>query len=176
MTASDDIQNEPVTTDIITVSPSAYARAAIYRLAGRWWWVAVTPMAMFTIASLWDAAYLFAAFIWLLMLLPPALMIAYYNYLLKPEAAAMSQPHRVTIMPTGDVTVSFKSNDSESSPHPDINLSGQSLCSISDKKECIELNYRNSAVDLLIIPFSSIHASRVSHALTYLYSLPSQQY
>ncbi|MDE5635210.1 MAG: hypothetical protein K2I52_02740 [Muribaculaceae bacterium] len=176
MTASDDIQQEPVTTDIITVSPSTYARAAIYRLAGRWWWVAVAPMAMFTIASLWDAAYLFAAFIWLLMLLPPALMIAYYSYLLKPEAAAMSRPHRVTIMPTGEVTVSFESTDSESAHHPDINLSGNSLCSISEKNDCIELNYRNSAVDLLIIPFSSIPAARVSHALAHLYSLQSQQY
>lgn len=176
MTASDNIQQEPVTTDIITVSPSTYARAAIYRLAGRWWWVAVAPMAIFTIASLWDAAYLFAAFIWLLMLLPPALMIAYYSYLLKPEAAAMSRPHRVTITPTGDVTVSFESTDGEPAPRPAIHFPGNRLCSVTEKSDYIELDYRDSTTDLLIIPFSSITPPRVSQALSYLYSLPSQQH
>ena len=161
----------PVTSEVITVTPATYARAAMSRLAGRWWWVAVAPMALFAIASLWDAAYLFAAFIWLLMLLPPALMIAYYSYLLKPEAAAMSRPHRVTIEPEGKLTVNFEPSDDETATaRPAINLPGSNLHSVIEKNDHIELNYRDSAVDLLIIPFSSLPAPMASHALAHLYS------
>lgn len=162
---------QAVTSEVITVTPATYARAAMSRLAGRWWWVAVAPMALFAIASLWDAAYLFAAFIWLLMLLPPALMIAYYNYLLKPEAAAMSRPHRIVIKPEGELMVIFEPSDDETvSTRPAITLSGDKLHSVIEKSDHIELNYRDSAVDMLIIPFSSLPAPLSSHALALLYA------
>lgn len=51
------------------------------------------------IAAIFNPMWLIAALIWLLMLLPPAIMIAYYSYLLHPVAAAMSRPHKVIISP-----------------------------------------------------------------------------
>lgn len=161
-----------VTSEVITVTPATYARAAMARLAGRWWWVAVAPMVIFLIASIHDAAYLFAAFIWLLMLLPPALMIAYYSYLLRPEAAAMARPHRVTIDPDGHLTISFEPTEEEdnASIHQAINLPADNLHAVIEKSGHIELNYRDTIVDLLIIPFTALPAPMASHALANLYS------
>ncbi len=147
-----------ITSEVITVTPATYARAAMTRLAARWWWVAVSPMTIFLIASIHDPAYLFAAFIWLLMLLPPALMIAYYSYLLKPEAASMACPHRVTISPEGTITVTFEPADSElpSPVHPDIILPKENLTDITEKTTQTELTYRNAPLDILIIPHETI--------------------
>ena len=178
MNASDDIERAiPVTSGVITVTPDTYARAALYRLSGRWWWVAVVPMAFFAVASLWDDAYIFAAFIWLLMLLPPALMIAYYSYLLKPEAAAMSKPHRVTIRPGGELCIDFEqpADDEDARPHEPITLPSGNLHAISEKSGHIEVCYRNSDIALLIIPFAALPAPKASHALASLYgALPTQ--
>lgn len=167
-----------MTTNVITVTPATYARAAMTRLAGQWWWVIVVPMALFVIASLWNTAYLFAALIWLLMLMPPALMIAYYSYLLKPQAAAMSRPHRVTIAPDGMLTVTFEAPDNDDdtetfSRHADITLSGKNLYAITEKSDHIELNYRGAPLDLLIIPFISIPTPQASHAIAHLHSARS---
>lgn len=163
----------PVTSEVITVTPATYARAAMLRLAGRWWWVAVAPMAIFAIASLWDEAYIFASFIWLLMLLPPGLMIAYYSYLLKPEAAAMSHPHRITIMPGGELNINFEppaDDDADTRPDAPITLPGCNIHTIQEKSSHIELSYRNSDIALLIIPFASLPAPGASRALASLYS------
>lgn len=169
-------QTPAITSEVITVTPATYARAAMARLAGRWWWVAVAPMAMFLVASLWDTAYLFAAFIWLLMLLPPALMIAYYSYLLKPEAASMARPHRVTITPDGQLTVDFEPlDDNTPANHQAITFPAEKLLNIIERNEHIELNYRDNPIDLLIIPFAALPAPTASHALANLYSVTNRQ-
>jgi len=144
------------------------------RLAGRWWWIAVMPMALLAIASIWNTAYIFAAFIWLLMLLPTATMIVYYSYLLKPSAAAMSQPHRITIYPDRGITIKFESacdtTGLKTVPHPDIHLYGNKLNSVTEKRNHMELNYSESDIDLVIIPFDSIPAPHAVNAIAYLYN------
>lgn len=151
-------------SDVITVTPATYARAAISRLASRRWWVAVVPMCAFAVASLWDTAYIFAAMIWLLMLLPPALMIAYYSYLLKPHAAMLSRPHRVEVSDTGDITVTFEpveltdpdGNVTRHIPYPDIHLPALAMRDCIDRGTRLELCYPGLDPDILIIPADAL--------------------
>lgn len=145
-----------VCTKTITTSQATYARAALYRLAGRWWWVAVVPMFGFAIASLWDISYLFGALIWLLLLVPPGLMMAYYGYLLKPGAAALSRPHRVTFGEGREVKVSFESDDNGKPIHDDIYLPSSALKDVVDRSNCFELIYKGAPIDILIIPYQSM--------------------
>ncbi|MDE7385941.1 MAG: DUF4097 domain-containing protein [Muribaculaceae bacterium] len=163
-----------VTTDVITVSPATYARAAMSRLAERLWWVAVLPAVAFALAAFHDAAYLFAAFIWLLMLVPPAVMVAYYSYLLKPETAALSRPHRVTIDSHG-VTVTFEAVDGDEHPlHADIYLTNNNLRTVIEKGDHLELDYtRQSPLPMLIIPYSAFAQGDAPHALANLYAEPT---
>lgn len=165
---------QTVTTDIITVSPATYARAAMSRLAERLWWVAVLPAVAFALAAFHDAAYLFAAFIWLLMLVPPAVMVAYYSYLLKPETAALSRPHRVTIDNHG-VTVTFVADDDSKPVHADIYLTNNRLKAVIEKGDHLVLDYeRGYLLPMLIIPFTAFAQGDASHALANLYSIYEQ--
>ena len=152
-------QQQSVTTDVITVSPATYARAAMTRLAERLWWVAVLPAAACAIAALHNPAYIFASFIWLLMLMPPAVMIAYYSYLLKPETASLSRPHIVTI-DSHSVTITFthdnNKGDNEGPIHADIYLRHDNLKAVIEKRGHLELDYkRTSPLPMLIIPYSA---------------------
>ncbi|MBD5365873.1 MAG: hypothetical protein HDR82_02470 [Bacteroides sp.] len=164
-----------VTTDVITVSPATYARAAMSRLAERLWWVAALPAVAFALAAFHDAAYLFAAFIWLLMLVPPAMMVAYYSYLLKPETAALTRPYSVTINNYG-VTVTFEPIDEDEHPlHADIYLTNNNLKAVVEKSDRLELDYTHSSpLPILIIPYASIAPSDTPHALAHLYAEPTQ--
>ncbi|MCM1450195.1 MAG: hypothetical protein NC082_07620 [Clostridiales bacterium] len=159
-----------IKSETITISPATYARAAMSKLAARRWWIAVIPMTLFGIASFWDKAYIVAALIWLLMLLPPALMMAYYSYLLKPEAAAMSRPHHVIINPDRSITIQFDNPDEESDLSiAEMTLDGKNIENIIERNTHIELSYNNSPLQLLIIPFESLPIGSAARALSHLY-------
>ncbi len=160
-----------ITSNIIKITPATYARAAISRLAARWWWVAVAPLFIFIIASFSDSAYIFAAFIWILLLLPPALMFAYYSYLLRPETAALSLPHHITINRDGNITITFAVNpkDENNAERADIKLQHNMLKAVIEKADYIELEYRDRSMPMLIIPFKAFQQSDISHVLARLY-------
>lgn len=163
-----------IVSETITISPATYARAAMSRLAGRRWWIAAIPMAAFGVASLWDKAYLVAAVIWLFMLLPPALMMAYYSYLLKPEAAAiLSKPHRVIINPDRSIIVKFEDSDNvDHNALTQLTLDGSNIESIIERNTYIELSYNGSPIRLLLIPFESLPPGTAAQALCRLYATP----
>lgn len=146
-----------ITTDVIKTSRNTYARAALYRLAGRWWWVVVAPMFLFAIASFWDASYIFGALIWLFLVLPPGLMFAYYNYLLKPASAALMRPHRVVFGPDRNVTIKFEPDEEEIPVYEDVYLPGDMLKTVIERGDSFEFIYhKGSPIDILVVPYSSL--------------------
>lgn len=143
----------PISSDLFSVTPATYARVAVSRLAGRWWWLVILPPITFSIIALSDAAYIFAAMIWIFMLLPPAIMIAYYNYLLTPEAAMLSRRHKVTVESDGPLTISFPATDDEDTNSPeDIIILNSEIEDIQYKKDSMVLIIRKSTLKFLIIP------------------------
>ncbi|MBD5180279.1 MAG: hypothetical protein HDT01_03155, partial [Bacteroidales bacterium] len=94
-----------VATEIFRVSTGAYTRTAISLLAGKWWWLIVIPLLIAGFLSTVDLAYILAAMMWICLLMPLSLMLAFHNYLLLPVAGRLTHPHYVIIKSSGDLTI-----------------------------------------------------------------------
>ncbi len=116
-----------------------------------------------------DKAYIFAAMIWIFMLLPPAVMMAYYSYLLNPEAATLSKSHKVAIAHDGSITITFPPSEDEDviTPHP-ITMRNEDLDDLQDKNNMIILTFRKSNLKFLIIPVDSFPTGTLPLAIAAL--------
>lgn len=115
------------------------------QLAGRWWWVVVLPPVGCLMASPLSGAFLIAAVIWILLLIPPAVMIVYFSILLRPDTAIMTRPHTVTF--TDDaLTIAFPSEETDDEekaplrPLEPIQIPYASITSISEMSGHIVIN------------------------------------
>ena len=73
------------------LKPSSLARIVMGRWLGRWWWaLAVLPVAAL-VGACFDLRWAIVALMFLFVIAPFALMIVYYNYLLKPSMVAMTR-------------------------------------------------------------------------------------
>ena len=162
--------DQQVTTGIFTINTATHARTAISILAGKWWWMIVIPPVVAGMLATFNIAFIFAAVIWIFMLLPPAIMIAYYNCLLQPIAAQLSLPHYIIIHLNGNLTIGFPpretSNDNIIEPDKEMIKSSDKLIEIpanaineiseSGSNILIKLNLKD--ISFLLIPQNSIPA------------------
>lgn len=108
--------------------------------------------------------FLVAALIWLLLLLPPAVMMAYFSILLHPSVAVMTRPHTVTFgVDYMEVTFSAEETDDrddQRSPLRQIqpvSISYTSIVSINEVSEYIAVTYlADSRRTVLLLPVNKL--------------------
>lgn len=144
-------------------------------LAARWWPAVVLPMAAMLVAAFFNVAFLYAAFMWVLVLVPPGLMVAYYSYLLTPVASRLSRPHFVEFMPDG-VAIRFVASGEEDAPVvEDIYLERGKLQAVGQKATFLELIYRGTEPRLVIVPWRAFADADAATALDILYMQPGAE-
>ncbi|MDE5608385.1 MAG: hypothetical protein K2I64_05590 [Muribaculaceae bacterium] len=149
-----------------SVAPAAHARVALRLYAGRWWPLVVLPPLACIVASVANPAFLIAALIWILLLLPPAVMAVYFSILLRPSVAVMTRPHTVefgidaieVLFPTEET------DDKDDQPSlrqlPPVSIPYTSIVSIQEVAEYIAVVYRlKGRRTILLLPVSLLSLS-----------------
>lgn len=157
-----------IKTDIFSISTASHARTALSLLAGKWWWVIVIPWLIALALGTVNIAFIFAAMIWIFMLLPPAVMIAYYNYLLQPVAAKLSRPHYIVFRDNGNLSIIFppqEDNENKNIKGTDlinrkrneaIEINRETIIDISESGSNILIMLRHKGISFILIPTKSI--------------------
>ncbi len=115
-----------------------------------WWWLIVLPPLACLAASPFNPAFLIAALIWVLLLLPPAVMAVYFSILLRPSVAVMTRPHTVTLAPEA-LTVVFPTPDAEeedadpSAPLAPVSIPDGAVTSIREVAGYIVVTWRDDS-------------------------------
>lgn len=87
-----------MTTEIYRLKPSAYVRQIMARWLGRYWLALLLPVASALVLGVTaDVRFFFVALMLLFLIAPFALFHVYFNYALKPEAAACSGWQRLEL-------------------------------------------------------------------------------
>ena len=149
-----------------SVAPAAHARVALRLYAGRWWPLVVLPPLACIVASAVNPAFLIAALIWILLLLPPAVMAVYFSILLRPSVAVMTRPH-IVAFGADAITVTFpveEADDKDDQPSlrqlPPVSIPYTSIVSIQDVSEYIAVIYRlSSRRTMLLLPVGLLSSS-----------------
>ena len=145
-----------VRTDIFSISAATHARTALALLAGRWWWIIIIPSLIALMLGTVNLAFIFAAMIWIFMLLPPAVMIAYYNYLLHPLAAKLSRPHFIIFRKEGNLSIVFPPQEDKDNDGEAIEINGDAIADISESGPNILVMLRHTDISFILIPAKSI--------------------
>ena len=143
-----------VKTDIFSISAASHARTALWLLAGKWWWIIVIPSLIALVLGAVNLAFIFAAMIWIFMLLPPAVMIAYYNYLLQPVAAKLSRPHYILFREDGNLGIIFPPQEEKEGEA--IEIKREAIVDISESGSNILIMLRHNGISFILIPAKSI--------------------
>lgn len=141
------------------------------QLAGKWWWVVVLPPLGCLAASPLSAAFLIAGVIWILLLIPPAVMITYFSVLLRPEAAIMMRPHTVTFT-VSSIEISFPMPDDEEhgeeparycNPLPASVIPYGAVTAISETGKYLQINIKYPGIpSFILIPFAALPSESLS--------------
>lgn len=113
--------------------------------------------------------FLVAALIWLLLLLPPAVMMAYFSILLHPSVAVMTRPHTVTF-DRNRLRVDFPSESDDESDSKEGDVTSD-LCQINPiiiehteiksidevSRYIVVIWCKSRRLKILLIPVSQIH-------------------
>ena len=157
MTESETTYCDGLTTQPFIVAPSAHARAALSLSARRWWAVVVLPPLACLVASVYDPMLIIAALIWILQLVPPAIIFIYASVLLRPSVAVMLRPHVVSF---GEeyIDVEFPAqeqdeDDTTLSRLQPIRIPKTSITAIQEVSDYVAITYRYEGHrSLLLLP------------------------
>lgn len=90
-----------VETEIYRISKGRYVRGCMVRLLGRWGVAAALPLLACLVAGATDWRWLVVALAAVCVLLPGAVMLAFYYYALSPEAVRAIMPQRASLTDAG---------------------------------------------------------------------------
>lgn len=98
-----------ITTTRFTLPRSAYERYVAALWLRRRWWIIVVPVtgAAVTAAILGDIRWLIVALMYICIVIPGIVSMAYFRYLLTPEARLSALPKELEIVPGEYIKVSY---------------------------------------------------------------------
>lgn len=98
-----------ITTQNFTLPRSAYERYVAALWLKRRWWIVVAPVAAAGIAALvlGDIRWLIVALMYICIIVPGIVSMAYFKYLLTPEARLSALPKELEIIPNKDIKIHY---------------------------------------------------------------------
>ncbi|MDE7387754.1 MAG: hypothetical protein K2M97_00720 [Muribaculaceae bacterium] len=164
--------NATITTSLHRISSHRYMTTVGEEWFARYWWVLVLPVGIcLAIGITVDAAFTFVAFIILCLVIPPAMMMLYYNYALTPEASAAVRPHTLSVSPAEGLDIEFAPDAESGRSFDPIHVDWNEVSHVDVRSHDVVISLARRPYRYLIIPYSALDPDEGSEAVARLHEL-----
>lgn len=164
--------DDAITTDLHRISSHRYMTTVGEEWFARYWWALVLPVGIcLAIGAMVDVAFTFVAFIILCLVIPPLMMMLYYNYSLTPEASAAVRLHTLTVSPAGGLAIDFAPDAESGRQYSPIHVDWNEVSHVDVRSHDVVISLVRRPYRYLIIPYSALGPDEGPDAVTRLHEI-----
>lgn len=145
-----------MTTSVFKITPAQYVRVSLGIWLGKSGWLFLLPPLVIAFIGLYDWRFFIVALALICIVYPGALMLVYYNYALRTEAAFATIPHRVVLSSSGIDIDYFPADETVKCP-PSRHIPLSDIKSAEDTGSSVTITLKSGKYDFILIPIAEFN-------------------